>query len=52
MRRLFREPLVHFLALGAVLFGIGLLRGETVEPSVNRIAITPGVVERLIEGSG
>jgi len=50
MRRLFREPLVHFLALGAVLFGIGLLRGETVERSVNRIAITPGVVERLIEG--
>lgn len=50
MRRLFREPLVHFLALGAVLFGVGLLRGEIAEPTVNRIAITPGVVERLIEG--
>ncbi len=50
MGRLLREPLVHFLALGAVLFGIGLLRGETVEPTANRIAITPGVVERLIEG--
>jgi len=50
MRNLFKEPLVHFLALGAVLFGIGLLRGDTVEPTANRIAITPGVVERLLEG--
>lgn len=50
MKRLLREPLVHFLALGALLFGIGLLRGGTVGLSANRIAITPGVVERLIEG--
>ncbi len=50
MKRLFREPLVHFLALGAILFGVGLLRGDTVEPGANRIAITPGVVERLFEG--
>ncbi len=50
MRKLIREPLVHFLALGAVLFGIGILRGDAAEPSANRIAITPGVVERLLEG--
>ncbi len=50
MKRLLHEPLLHFLALGAVLFGFGLLRGDTVELSGNRIAITPGVVERLIEG--
>ena len=50
MRRILREPLVHFLALGAVLFGIGLLRGEGAGPATNRIAITPGVVERLLEG--
>jgi len=50
MRRLLKEPLVHFLALGAVLFGIGLLRGEGAGPSANRIAITPGAVERLLEG--
>ena len=50
MRTVLREPLVHFLALGAVLFGIGLLRGDTVEPTANRIAITSGVVERLLEG--
>ena len=49
MRKLVREPLVHFLALGAVLFGIGILRGEVAEPSANRIAITPGVVGRLFE---
>lgn len=50
MRRILKEPLVHFLALGAVLFGIGLLRGEGAGPATNRIAITPGAVERLLEG--
>ena len=39
MKRLLHEPLLHFLALGAVLFGFGLLRGDTVELSANRIAI-------------
>jgi hypothetical protein len=50
MKKLLKEPLVHFLALGAVLFGIGLLRGDAAEPSANRITITPGVAERLMEG--
>ncbi len=50
MPRLLKEPLVHFFALGAVLFGIGIVRGEGSGPAVNRIAITPGAVERLIEG--
>jgi hypothetical protein len=49
-RALLREPLVHFLLLGGVLFGIGILRGENEGASANRIAITPGAVERLIEG--
>ncbi len=48
--KLIKEPLVHFLALGAVLFGIGILRGDAAEPSANRITITPGVTERLMEG--
>ena len=48
-RKLLKEPLVHFLALGALLFGIGLLRDDRVAPGSNRIAITPGVVERLVE---
>lgn len=50
MKRILKEPLVHFIALGAVLFGIGILRGESDNTSANRIAITPGAVERLIEG--
>ena len=50
MKKLIREPLVHFLALGVILFGIGLARGDATSPSTNRIALSPGVVERLIEG--
>ena len=50
MKNLLREPLVHFLALGAVLFGIGILRGDAAGPTSDRIEITPGVTERLLEG--
>ncbi len=50
MNRLVREPLVHFLALGALLFGIGVLRGDRSGAAANRIAITPGGIERLLEG--
>ncbi len=50
MRKLLREPLVHFLALGAILFIIGLARGDETGTSTNRIALSPGVVERIIEG--
>jgi hypothetical protein len=50
MKRLLDEPLVHFLALGAVLFAIGIVRGEPATPSGTRIAITEGHIERLLEG--
>ncbi len=50
MRKFLKEPLLHFLALGAVLFGIGILRGEAAGPTTNRIDITPGVTERRREG--
>jgi len=36
MKKLIREPLVHFLALGAILFGIGILRGKGAGPATNR----------------
>ncbi len=39
MRKLLKEPLVHFLALGAVLFGIGILRGDAAGPTSDRIEI-------------
>lgn len=50
MKKLMREPLVHFLALGAVLFLIGIFRGEAAGPAATRIAITPGAIERLLAG--
>ncbi len=52
MKKLIREPLVHFLVLAVVLFGIGILRGEGTGPATNRIAITSGAVERLLQGFG
>ncbi len=50
MRKLRKEPLVHVLALGAVLFGISILREDATGPTMSRIDITPGVTERLLEG--
>ena len=51
MKRFIREPLVQFLALGAVLFAIGLLRDDGGSGSLNdRIAITPGHIDRFIAG--
>ena len=50
MKKFLREPLVHFLALGAILFLIGILRGEAAGPAANRIAVTPGAIERLLVG--
>ncbi len=51
MKRFLREPLVHFLLLGAILFLIGAMRDDGgAGPTGSRIAITPGVVERLLEG--
>lgn len=50
MKSLLREPLVHFLALGAMLFAIGIVRGEPATPGSTRIAITEGHIDRLLEG--
>ena len=50
MKSFLREPLVHFLALGALLFAIGILRGEPATPGSSRIAITEGHIDRLLEG--
>ena len=47
MKRLLKEPLLHFLVLGALLFvGYGLLnRGD--EPEPGRIVVTQGKIENL-----
>lgn len=49
MRSVLREPLVHFLLLGGLLFAYFEWRGGS-GPGSTRIAITPGVVEHLASG--
>ena len=49
MKRLLREPLVHFLLLGALLFGWSAWQGGDAAGS-NRIVVTPGVVATLAAG--
>lgn len=45
----FREPLVHFLAIGALLFLLFNWRGGG-GPGSNRIVITPGQVDSMVAG--
>jgi len=49
MKSVLREPLVHFLGLGALLFLWFEWRGGS-GPGSSRIAITPGLVEHLASG--
>jgi peptidyl-prolyl cis-trans isomerase C len=46
MSRLLRDPLVHFLAIGGVLFAISAWRDETVGTGRERIVITAAQVEQ------
>jgi len=48
----YREPLVHFLLIGAVLFGIFKLWGGAATPAPGRyhIVITPGLIKNLQVG--
>jgi hypothetical protein len=45
-----REPLVHFLALGTLLFLFFQWKGGGSGPASTRITITPGLVEHLASG--
>ena len=47
MRKLLREPLIHFLILGATLFLVFDLTGETEQAGERRIVVTPAQVEQL-----
>jgi hypothetical protein len=49
-RRWLREPLVHFLAIGAALFLFFSWTGESAGPDSSRIVIGPGQVEHLAVG--
>ena len=48
--KLVREPLVHFLVLGGLLFAWFEWKGGGSGPGSTRIAITPGLVEHLASG--
>jgi hypothetical protein len=50
MKKLLREPLVQFLAMGALLFVYFEWRGGGSGPGSTRITITPGLVEHLASG--
>ena len=51
LNRLVREPLLHFLLLGALLFGLSAWQGRGgAGAGSERIVITPGVVEHLASG--
>lgn len=46
--RLLREPLVHFLLLGGLMFLLGWGTGSGAGPETNRIVVTPGHVEQMV----
>jgi len=52
IKRLIKEPLLHFLALGAVIFALNAWREKTrkTEPSAARIEVTAAVIDRLRAG--
>ncbi len=47
MKRILREPLVHFLLLGAVLFGVYAALNKDKAASQGDIVVTAGQVETL-----
>ena len=46
-RQFYREPLLHFLILGAAIFGLSELRGPAFDANSNRIVVTVAQVERM-----
>jgi hypothetical protein len=49
MAEILREPLVHFMVIGAGFFLLWHFLGDRVTPHPDRIIITPGHVERLAQ---
>lgn len=48
LRRVLREPLLHFLVIGTAIFGLyGLVHEPTISDASNRIVVTANDVDRL-----
>lgn len=47
MKKLLKEPLLHFLVIGAALFGLNASRHKAVTSSTPRIEVTAAVIKRL-----
>lgn len=47
MRTLLREPLFHFLVIGAALFGLSFAFDKSEAPSDNRIVVSQGTINTL-----
>lgn len=50
LRKLLREPLLHFLVLGAALFALANWSDDPAGPAEDRIVVTPGRIEHLAAG--
>ncbi|HEU4936146.1 MAG TPA: hypothetical protein VFT39_06825 [Vicinamibacterales bacterium] len=50
MQRWLREPLVHFLAIGSLLFVVFHWSGRTTGSGSRRIVITPGQMDAITAG--
>ena len=50
IRKLLREPLVHFLVLGAVVFAIFQFAADRSDVQEGKIVVTPGKIEQLVTG--
>ncbi len=49
LKDLWREPLLHFLLIGAGLFGLYAMQNEIEPETPNRIVITPGQTAQLVD---
>jgi len=50
IRKFLREPLVHFIALGALVFLLFHFNADRDAPQDGKIVVTPGKVEQLVTG--
>lgn len=48
LRKLFREPLLHFLVLGGALFFLYNVMGNRDEPQAAKIVVTSGKIDQII----